>query len=77
MTELGPCIGKCWNLSRCFFGKGSIASRHLVCHNLAVELKRCVKRSEGRLTWPMRNDNDEEAEMSPSILRSALRCLRC
>ena len=43
---------------------------------LAVKLKRCVRCGEERLTWPMRNDNDEEVEMSHRILRTEQRCLR-
>ena len=76
MTALGPCIGKCRTLSRCFFVNGYGACRHLMCYNLAVKLKRRVRCGEGRLTWPMRNDNDEEVEMSNSILRAELCCLR-
>ena len=76
MTELGPCIGKCRIRERCFFVQDYVACRHLMCYNLAVKLKRCIKCGEERLTWPMRNDNDEEVEMSHSILRTELCCLR-
>ena len=62
MTELGPCIGKCRNLSRCFFVKDYFARRHLMCYTLAVKFKRCIRCGEERLTWPMRNDNDVAEE---------------
>ena len=76
MTELGPRVGKCRIHERCFFAKGYFARRHLRRYNLAVKFKRRIRCGEERLTWPMRNDNDEEVEMSRSILRTELCCLR-
>ena len=76
MAELGPCVGKRRNLSRRFFVKDYFACRHLMCYSLTVKLKRCTRCGEGRLTWPMRNDNDEEVEMRNNVLRAELCCLR-
>ena len=59
-------------ISRCFFVKDYFACRHLVCYNLAVKFKRCIRCGGARLTWPMRNDNGAEVEMSHSILRTEL-----
>ena len=75
MAELGPCIGTRRNLSCCFFVMDYVACRHLMCYNLAVKFKRCIRCGEGRLTWPMRNDNDEEVELSHRTLRTELCCL--
>ena len=76
MAELGPCIGKCRSLSLCFFVEDYFACRRLVCYDLAVKLKRCVRCGEERLTWPLHNDNDDEVEMINSILRTELCRLR-
>ena len=76
MAELGPCVGKCRIRERCAFVKDCCACRHLMCYNLAVKLKRCIRGGAERLAWPMHTDNDEGVEMSHIILRTELCCLR-
>ena len=77
MPELGNCIGKCKNKSKCFFVMGYFRCKHLMGYSLVINFKMCIRCGTNILRYPTRTDNNEEVEMRRNILDSNDPCYCC
>ena len=77
MVEMGYCIGNCKNLQKCFFVKDYFVCGHLVCYNIAIKFKCCIKCGNATFRYYM-TDNRDEVVMNHTILKTTYcYCVRC
>ena len=76
MVEMGMCIGRCRNIKKCFFVKKYFMCSHLMCYNIVIRFKHCIRCGNDKLREPAcNNNNNEEIEMRHNILDST--CCYC
>ena len=68
MGELGPCMGRCRDLARCFFVREYFVCRHRLCYNLVIKLRLCAICRNAELRYRLHTDNAEEVVLSHTIL---------
>jgi hypothetical protein len=72
MVELGYCIGKCKNLQKCFFFvKDYFICGHMMCCNIAIKFKHCIKCGNNKYKYAMSNTNEDEVDLNHTILKQA------
>ena len=77
MVEMGYCIGKCKNFQKCFFVKDYFVCGHLVCYNIAIKFKCCIKCGNTKFRYYM-TDNSEEVIMNHTIIKTTYcYCIKC
>ena len=69
MVELGYCIGKCKNLQKCFFVKDYFICGHMMCYNLAIKFKHCIKCGNNKYKYAMNNINDDEVVLNHTTFK--------
>ena len=67
MPELGYCVGRCLNKSKCFFIKDYFICGDLMCYNIAIKCSCCIACGCSVFRYVM-TDNREEVIMNHSIL---------
>ena len=78
MVEMGYCIGRCTNFNKCFFVKKYFMCDHLMCYNLAIKFKCCIKCGNHKFRNIMNNINDDEVVMYHTILKKTYcHCIKC
>ena len=70
MVELGPCVGRCKNLEKCFFTKLYFMCPHICCYNVANKFRHCILCGNNKLRYPMKTENVEEITLNHSILKT-------
>ena len=68
MGEMGPCMGRCRDLTRCFFVRGYFMCRHRLCYNIVIKFRLCVICGNSELRYMLHTDNVEEVVLSHTIL---------
>ena len=68
MGEMGPCMGRCRDLTRCFFVRDYFMCRHRLCYNIVIKFRLCVICGNSELRYMLHTDNVEEVVLSHTIL---------